>query len=370
MVRNVCLLDAQVGRLSRIPAHYTWQVLQSAPSVVALRQPDPSSGSLRPTFQFAADWGALGDVGHDINGSLSFEVLLLSDADLGSFHVPPPCSSIKEGSTTQRDCVSDVCTSASCYYYVTLTTPRVYTLQVHTKLFSSAGPTATLQWTYVKCSTSQYGIASGNDTLTCAPCPANADCSGNTVSSTLLVDPEYPGFVNVVQQQHITAQPGTVVCPHCVVACSARASYGFRQLSARCRVAEDGGRVGEWWQIWMVISICYANGPFLSYVRHVQAFGPARTPAICCSTPALSPLRASKAETALGLSALTAIRVCCVTSVPWATSSSTARASHVRPCFGQLGLLCLTHTRVRAATFSGPRSVVCLSRACSGGCRC
>jgi hypothetical protein len=94
-----------------------------------------------------------------------------------------------------------------------------YTLQVRAKLFSSVGPDATFQWTYRRCASTEYAIITGNDTVTCEPCPDGGDC---TVAAAVRGHPGDPamvssgntsvleegGLFNVVQQQHIMAQAG------------------------------------------------------------------------------------------------------------------------------------------------------------------
>ena len=96
---------------------------------------------------------------------------LLFDPDLGVAHTPPFCDSepLKTGDGRARDCVDRTCSAAACNYSLALASPQAYTLQVHTKLFSSAGADATLAWTYLRCSASEYAVLSGLDTVTCHP---------------------------------------------------------------------------------------------------------------------------------------------------------------------------------------------------------
>ena len=77
----------------------------------------------------------------------------------------------------------------------------------------SSGADLALQWTYVVCSSSQYAVISGNDTITCESCPSGADCSGNDQlqelpSSLMSGATTSAGVVGVVTQSAVAAQPG------------------------------------------------------------------------------------------------------------------------------------------------------------------
>ena len=61
-------------------------------------------------------------------------MLLLGDADLGAFHVPPVCDSERADALSQRDCVDAGCDATGCNYTVVLSQAKghsqAYTLQV------------------------------------------------------------------------------------------------------------------------------------------------------------------------------------------------------------------------------------------------
>ena len=59
-------------------------------------------------------------------------------------------------------------------------------IQVRTKLFGGVGLATTVVWTFARCAATEYSVLSGNDTLTCEPCPVGADCSGDVLYSTLV----------------------------------------------------------------------------------------------------------------------------------------------------------------------------------------
>ena len=86
-----------------------------------LSQPSADSGSPRPEFVFAADWGSSPPDGAE---NVTFEMLLLGDADLGSFHAPPTCDPARINAASQKDCVDAGCSSVSCSYFVTLSQVR------------------------------------------------------------------------------------------------------------------------------------------------------------------------------------------------------------------------------------------------------
>ena len=209
------------GLLSDNSTTFTWQVLAAAPSVAVLLRPDSNSGSSRPRFQFAANIGGGSFVndtkspnGRSSSGlssivaNATFEMLLLLDPDLGTFHSPPVCDASRADSSSQRDCVEAGCSATGCNYSVQLSQARgtlqAYTLQVRARLFSSTGPETTLLWSYDRCSASEFAVFSGVDTVTCEPCPAGGDCSG----SALTADPTLPSSEVVVKQEAVAAQPG------------------------------------------------------------------------------------------------------------------------------------------------------------------
>ena len=202
---------SQPGVPSMSVVYETWQMLSSPPSVVVLQRPDAVSGSSAPVFVFAADWGASG-IG--ANATVAFQVQLLGDADLGTYHVPVTCDASRVNSADQRDCFHDDCSTAGCAYTVQLSqakgTTRPYTLQVRTMLFSSPGATTTLSWSFVRCAGDQFTVFSGVDTVQCERCPTGGDCSGTTLPSDMLTVNTSQGAIStqVVVQQHIAAQSG------------------------------------------------------------------------------------------------------------------------------------------------------------------
>ena len=217
-----------------VPSTYSWHVLSSAPAVTVLVKPDAVSGTLRPTFTFAADWGGGAPDGA---GNVTFAVALVNDPDLGAAHRPHVCDGSPTNTATQRDCVDAGCSASACVYHVTLNQPRgtsvAYTLQasgcgwsvvltvripppesaslcllvfsrrivckcfwflsssvtrllqVSTQLYSSTGPVDSVVWTMTRCSTTQYAIFSGNDTVTCEQCPVGGDCSGDALTAAV-----------------------------------------------------------------------------------------------------------------------------------------------------------------------------------------
>ena len=210
------------GMVSTVASTFAWQVVASAPALIATSKPDAESGSSVPTFHFVVDWGATGTA---IAASINISVALLGDPDLASFHTPLICrgvsvpvsgdsgQSAESGYTLgsqellgygQRDCIAGDCSSqGGCDYAVNVPSSGAHILQARAVLSGSAGSTLVLQWSRVECSTTQYGMISGNDTLTCAQCPAGGDCSssiGNTSIST--------GSVSTVTQFDIVAQAG------------------------------------------------------------------------------------------------------------------------------------------------------------------
>ena len=65
-----------------------WSNVQTLIPTLYARTPKPDvvSGSDRPLFQFSVDWGASLITSA---ANITFQVLLLGDPDLGTFHVPP-----------------------------------------------------------------------------------------------------------------------------------------------------------------------------------------------------------------------------------------------------------------------------------------
>ena len=93
-----------------------------------------------------------------------------------------------------------------------------YTLQLRTRLFSSAGPETAFQWSYVVCSTTQYARPVGNDSVTCEECPTGGDCSGlqlaNVASdSELAATTDAADVSSQVTAQLIVAMPGYWTAP-------------------------------------------------------------------------------------------------------------------------------------------------------------
>ena len=212
---------SQSGLLSVHATEYFWRILATAPSVAVELRPDSMSGTARPLFRFSADWqgrdltSTLNDTGRDI----VFEMLLLSDADLGSYHTPPVCDASQANKASQRDCVDPGCSYLGCNYSVSLIQARgtlqAYTLQVRTHLYSSTGVDSTLLWSYHRCATSEYAVFTGLDTVTCMPCPVGGDCTGEQLANStvpLAGVPESDAGV-VVREESIAAMPGFWASP-------------------------------------------------------------------------------------------------------------------------------------------------------------
>ena len=81
--------------------------------------------------------------------------------------------------------------------------------QLRTSLFDSPGFPTTLLWTYKRCANDEFSVFSGVDTVSCVGCPSGGDCTGGTLSPSLLTMNTPAGVVTAaVQQSHITSQPG------------------------------------------------------------------------------------------------------------------------------------------------------------------
>ena len=192
-------------------------MVASAPSVVVITRPDSASGSSRPYFRFGLDWAnttivSVGEV------NVTLEMSLLSDPDLSVFHTPRPCLVSARGlklPTGQRDCVSPACNGLGCEYLLSLPAAGSFTFQVRSRLFTTVGTSVIIPWSHVVCSSDQYAVVSGNDTVSCAPCPVGGDCSLGAALSAADVMP--PGAVaanngsvlsEVVVEDSIVAQSG------------------------------------------------------------------------------------------------------------------------------------------------------------------
>ena len=197
-------------QVSTTPTTLQWRVLSSAPTVQVLARPDVYSGRVRPTFTFAADWGDVSPDGAENN--VTFVVSLLADSDptMSATHVPRVCHESIAGTvgagSDERDCLLSNCSSTACTYVLYLLAPGTYTLQVHTLLFSSQGVDTALQWTYRACAVDEFGVVSGNDTVTCQPCPQGGSCAQSPLPST-------DAFAGLVTQADILAQPGFWASP-------------------------------------------------------------------------------------------------------------------------------------------------------------
>jgi hypothetical protein len=204
----------QVGHASPVAAMFQWDILSAVPSVQVLSRPDTVSSSWRPVLALLAQWGSK-EPPPGGNSLLQFEFTVLGLRGLDTFHSPPLCpsdpGSFGVGSVRLPvDCVEAGCDGGGCVYRLALPhapgTSSAYTLQMRGRLLSAYGRTVTERWTHVVCSTLQYAVLSGNDTIVCRPCPEGGDCSGGTLPLLLAAA---PGAANaVVQQQHIVAREG------------------------------------------------------------------------------------------------------------------------------------------------------------------
>jgi hypothetical protein len=125
----------QSGLMGVSAQSFVWQTVVSAPSVLVLRQPSVASGSKHPAFTFAADWGAMTPLA---GVNVSFEVQLLGDVNLGSFHQPPVCNATADGlriPVPGYDCVDAGCGQSGCNYTLFLQRPQANTLQVDAVAF-------------------------------------------------------------------------------------------------------------------------------------------------------------------------------------------------------------------------------------------
>ena len=86
------------------------------------------------TVDLLSAWGNSSFGTSSVVANVTFQMLLLSDADLGQFHDPPLCDESRAGTAAQRDCVMAGCSSTSCDYYLGLTqasgSSQAHTLQV------------------------------------------------------------------------------------------------------------------------------------------------------------------------------------------------------------------------------------------------
>ena len=128
----------QAGVRSVTSSTFQWLVIASAPTVTVLTQPDAASGSRTPTLRFGVAWPNV-TVAAGAAANVTFNVLLSGDVDIGVYHSPPVCgvggvSGAQALGPRQRDCVSAVCDESGCSYTLSLTTPKVYSLQVEALL--------------------------------------------------------------------------------------------------------------------------------------------------------------------------------------------------------------------------------------------
>ena len=75
-----------------------------------------------------------------------------------------------------------------------------------------------MSWTYVQCTTTQYGVISGNDTVTCYPCPDGGACDASVALDVAAlqaanvtsngVSTTASGLDGVVVQQGVVARSG------------------------------------------------------------------------------------------------------------------------------------------------------------------
>jgi hypothetical protein len=153
---------------------YGWRVLDTAPAVLLLHSPDlQASGSRFAVFRFGVNGSYAGVAG------ITYSVLLTNDPFIGEWHTPDVCGGALPDavSVTQRDCVSEVCSSAGCTYTVSLPVNKEYTLRLRTNFVASTVPELQVTWTHVRCDSSQFSVVSGNDTVTCHNCPAGGNCT-------------------------------------------------------------------------------------------------------------------------------------------------------------------------------------------------
>ena len=139
---------SQAGIRSTSPVKFSWQTLPNAPLVKIQAHPDQFSGSHRPVFQFAADWGNFNSsLPGSQSGLLVFEVKVVGAGGLGEFHTPGNCTTAfwnsnavtpRTGKSTAEDCFVGTCASESCNYTVSLASSGTYVLAVRTRLANSA----------------------------------------------------------------------------------------------------------------------------------------------------------------------------------------------------------------------------------------
>ena len=196
------------------PATLQWQVVASAPDVVITVQPDAVSGSRTPVFRLGVDASNTSAAVAAALRNITFQVSLLGDAALGAFHAPSPClgaalvlpgdGGVGNGSVgavsplgpLQRDCSSALCDGLhGCTYMLSLPSANTYTLQVKSDLSGSPGSASYVLWKYVVCSSTEYAVLSGNDTITCLPCP---EVRRGTSYRWLQQRPEVPPSLRVV----------------------------------------------------------------------------------------------------------------------------------------------------------------------------
>ena len=92
-------------------------------------------------------------------------------------------------------------------YTLALRSAGSFALQVHSLLFTSPGTDTVVSWNYVRCSTTQFALVTGNDTVTCVACPVGGRCDGGTDVTS---DGTSAG---IVQLSDVVAQDGYWAAP-------------------------------------------------------------------------------------------------------------------------------------------------------------
>ncbi len=125
-----------------------------------------------------ADWGS--SPAPRRSDALVFEFSLPGVHRAEGFHTPPVCAPAVEDFASQPDCLVAGCNATLCEYKVALRrepgTARDYSLQLRATVFGLTGPSLFVPWQHKQCSTSQYAVLSGRDSVTCMACPEGGDC--------------------------------------------------------------------------------------------------------------------------------------------------------------------------------------------------
>jgi hypothetical protein len=142
------------------------------------RETPPPAAAWRPRFVVTAAWS---DGYVPVRAAaLGFEFSVPGVKLADGFHTPRLCDPAQVDFSSQPDCIMPGCNATRCEYAVALPgdpgTALDYSLQVRTMVHSMRGPEVFVPWRHRRCTTSQFAVLSGRDSVTCEPCPVGGDC--------------------------------------------------------------------------------------------------------------------------------------------------------------------------------------------------